>query len=614
MRSSNRPRLRKVLSVVTAALAAALTCTVAVVAPSVADPSPDASGQSGPAAASTLRIATSGYVDSFNPFTSIYLTPTNIIRYVYESLVQNSAEDGSPTKGLADSWKASEDGMTWTFALQKGLVWSDGKPITSADVKWTYEQMMNDPAMGTANGGLVSNFESVETPDDLSVVITMKTPQASNPGLEIPVVPEHVWKDIDKPAEYANDHDVVGSGPFLLKSYVDNQSIVLEANDSFWRGAPKIDEIDYVYYTNSDAQVQALIAGDVDLVTGLTPTQYKALEGKEGITTHSGIGRRYFSLSLNSGIKTKEGKAYGDGSAALKDVEVRQAIRQAIDSSALLDNVLDGQGTVGTSFIPPSFPDWTLPADSSVIVSYDPEAAQAKLDKAGWTTGADGIREKDGKRLSLRLFVDADDPTEQAVAEYLGPWLKEVGIEAVTTSTDTSTMNDAITAGNYDMYFTGWSVNPDPDYQLSINTCFNLPDPDGSNGTSQDGYCNPAFDDLYEQQRSATDQDTRESIVRKMLELNYTDTAQVVFWYANSLEAYRSDRFEGFTLMPADGGIIANQAGYWGFTTVAPVSGSASGATARTTGLVVAGVVVLLALLGGGVYTVKKRGKMSDTE
>jgi ABC-type dipeptide transport system, periplasmic component len=560
-----------------------------------------------------MRIATSGFVDSFNPFTSIYLTPTNILRYVYESLVQNSAEDGTPTEGLAEKWEPNEDGTIWTFTLQDDLVWSDGEPITSADVKWTYEQMMTDPAMGTANGGLVSNFESVEAPDDLTVVITMKTPQASNPGLEIPVVPKHIWEGIDNPSEYANDADVVGSGPFLLTSYVANQSIVLEANESFWRGAPKIDGIEYVYYTNSDAQVQALIAGDVDLVTGLTPTQYTALEGREGVTTHSGIGRRYFSLSLNSGIATKDGEEYGDGAEALTDVKVRQAIRQAIDSQALLDNVLDGQGSVATSFIPSSFPDWYLPEDDSVIMEFDPEAAKSELESAGWTVGADGIREKDGERLSLRIFVDADDPTEQAVSEYLVPWLKDVGIELTPESTDTSTMDDAITVGNYDMYFTGWSVNPDPDYQLSINTCFNLPEADGSNGTTQDGYCNPEFDSLYEQQRSAIDLDARKALVRQMLELNYTDTAQVALWYANQLEAYRSDRFDGFTLMPAEGGMIANQAGYWGFLTVEPVASSASG-SGTTTGLVVGGVVVLLALVGGGVYVARRRSNEADTE
>ena len=127
--------------------------------------------------------------------------------------MQNSAEDGSPTKGLADDWEVEDDGMTWVYTLQDDLQWSDDEPITSADVDYTYEQMMTVPELSVANGNLVSNFESVEAPDDKTVVIQLRTPQASNPGTEVPIVPKHIWEKIDDPASYANDNDVVGSGP-----------------------------------------------------------------------------------------------------------------------------------------------------------------------------------------------------------------------------------------------------------------------------------------------------------------------------------------------------------------------------------------------------------------
>src|SRR6478735_3550678 len=212
---------------------------------------------------------------------------------MYENLVQNSDVDGSPTKGLADHWDVSDGGKTWTFTLQDDLEWSDGEPITSADVKYTFDQMMDVPELSVANGNLVTNYDSVEAPDDKTVVINLKESQAPNPAIEIPIVPEHIWSEISNPAEYANDKDVVGSGPFLLESYKANQFITLKANPTFWDGAPKIDKIQYVYYTNSDAQVQALRSGDVDFVSGLTPTQFDALKGADGITVHSGIGRRY---------------------------------------------------------------------------------------------------------------------------------------------------------------------------------------------------------------------------------------------------------------------------------------------------------------------------------
>jgi peptide/nickel transport system substrate-binding protein len=606
------PRSRTVRSLTAAAIVSALLIAAPV---SAAQAQSVQASTEAPADDTTLRIATSGFVDTFNPFISIYLAPTNIIRYVYESLVQNDAEDGSPTKGLADSWDVSDGGRTWTFTLQDDLEWSDGEPITSADVKYTYEQMMTVPSLATANGNLVSNFDTVEAPDDKTVVITLKTPQAPNPGSEIPVVPQHIWENVDDPTTFANDKDVVGSGPFLLESYAANQSIVLKANEKFWRGAPKIDAIQYVYYTNSDAQVQALKAGDVDLVTGLTPTQFDALDGVEGITTHSGEGRRFHSISVNLGQQTRDNVPYGTGSEALKDVEVRQAIRLGTDTETLLDKVLEGQGVHATSFIPASFPKWSLPEDSSVIEGFDPDAAKAKLDEAGWAPGADGIREKDGERLALRLMIDADDSNEQSIADFFVPWMKDIGIEITVESTDSDTISAKAVSGDYDLYFSGWSVNPDPDYQLGINTCMNLPtSTDGTGGTTQDGYCNPEFDELYTQQRSELDETKREEIVREMLELNYTDTAQIATWYANSLEAYRSDRFTGFTLQPKDTGIIANQAGYWGYLTVEPVEGATAGGTGTNTGLIIGGVVVGVILVGGLIFFLIRRRNIADVE
>ncbi|GAA1447136.1 ABC transporter substrate-binding protein [Leifsonia poae] len=618
MRPRHRKHLIRALSFVAAAaiIAAPAGAANAATPTGVHAADPSSSPSSGKDA-KTMRIATSGFVDSFNPWTSIYLLPTNLFRYMYENLVQNSAGDGSPTKGLADHWKIEDGGKKWVYTLQDGLKWSDGKAITSADVKFTFDQMMTNPDLAVANGNFVANFADVQAPDKKTVIIDLKAPQAPNPGIEVPILPQHVWEKISDPAKYPNDKDVVGSGPFLLESYKANQFITMKANPTFWRGAPKIDKIQYVYYTNSDAQVQALRSGDVDFVTGLTPTQFQALKGAEGITEHSGIGRRFSSFSFNSGLKTVDGQPFGNGNPALQDVEVRQAIRMGTDTKTLLSKVLNGLGEPGTSFIPSSYPQWTLPADSAAVkaLAYNPEKAKQKLDADGWKAGADGIRVKDGQRLSLRLFVDSTDPTVQTAAQYFQPWMKAIGIDIQLVSTDTDTINADTLKGNYDIYFSGWSVGPDPDYQLSINTCASLPTKtDGTGATSQDGWCNPEYDKLYKEQQTETDAKKREAIVQKMLELNFTDTAQIVYWYANGLEAYRSDRFTGFEMMPSKGGIIANQSGYWGFADVAPAGDSKSSDAGPNVGLLVTGGVILVIVIGAIIFFVVRRRKSVDVE
>ena len=191
--------------------------------------------------------------------------------------------------------------------------------------------------------------------------------------------------------------------------------------------------------------------------------------------------------------------------------------------------------------------------------------------------------------------MDSDSTTEQSIADFITPWLKDVGIEVKAEASDSDTISEKTTNGDYDMTISGWSLGPDPDYQLGINTCASRPEADGSGPTTQDGYCNPEFDKLVEQQHTELDHDKRAELVRQALAINYQDVPNITLWYPDQLEAYRSDRFTGFTKMPEDGGIIASQSGYWGFQSIEPVSTTESSATSGSTAWIwgVGGVAVV---------------------
>lgn len=593
----------------------AILGTLALVAALATAPAPASAEETAPDDSKVLRIATDGFIDSFNPFTSFYLLPTNTFRYMYENLVQNDAKDGTPTAGLAEKWDTNDDGTVWTYAIRQGMTWSDGKPLTAKDVAWTYNQIMTKPEMAVANGSLVENFKTVEAKDDNTLVITLKQAQANIPGQEIPVVPEHIWSAIDKPGEFKNDKDTVGSGPFQLESYEANKSVTLKANPSFWRGAPKIDEIQYRYYTNADAQVQAIRSGEVDFITGLTPEQFTALKGTDNVTLNNGNGRRFNSISFNSGLADAKGKAFGNGHPALKDKKVRQAIRSGIDLDTLRKQVMQDYAQPATSFIPAIFSKWALPADDAVIQKFDVEKAKSLLDEAGWKPGSDGIREKDGKKLELRFLSDASDTKEQNTAKFLIPWMKDIGVSIKNEASDADTVTERTVKGDYDMYFSGWSINPDPDYQLSINTCGVRPDAEGNGGTSQDGWCNKEFDELYKQQHVELDEAKRAELVHKALAIHYDDVASITLFYPNQLEAYRSDRFENFTTQPTDGGMIANQVGYWGYSEVAPVSAeSAADEGGSSTGMWVGIGIAAIVVLGGGGWFLSRRKSADSRE
>jgi peptide/nickel transport system substrate-binding protein len=592
---------------------AAMAALLAVSSLLLATPSHAASDKD-----TTIKVALVADVDTFNPFTAVLLSSTGINRYQYESLV-GYGKNSEPTAGLADKWETSDDGKTWTFHIPEDRVWSDNKPVTAKDAVYTYTSIMKNPALGAANGGLVTNIADVKATDAQTVVMTLKSAQASNPGQEIPVVPEHVWAGQDA-TKYAADKDVVGSGPFTISTFKTGQSVQLKANPHFWRGKPKVAGITYVTYKNTDAAVQGLKSGEVDLVDNLTPAQYDSLKGSGTITRHAGIGRRYQALAINPGAVDKDGKPLGDGNPALKDPKLREAIFMAVDNKTLLDRVLQGLGTPGQTEMPPSYQQYFGFADGHQAVKFDLDAANQLLDNAGYKKGANGIREdKSGKPLKLRLMGRNTEPAHAQMADFLTSWFKDIGIALDTSMVTPDKVNEDSTLGKYDLYFTGWSLGPDPDNQLSMNTCASRPAADGSDGsgaTSENNWCSPEFDKQFAAQHAELDADKRAELVKQAFTTIYDAHVSDVIWYAKPLEAYRSDRFSGFTTQPAKDGVILNQNGYWGLYGATPASAdSSSSDDGGMPGWVVPViVVVVLAGIGGAVVASRRRSTGQDRE
>ncbi|WGM20449.1 ABC transporter substrate-binding protein [Paenarthrobacter sp. OM7] len=550
----------------------------------------------------TIKVALTGDIDSLNPFLSVLATSSNILTFQYEPLVQYGAESNEAVPGMADSWTTSPDGKAWTFTLPEDAKWSDGEAITSEDVKWTYDAVKTQDPLKQANGALLDNVVSVDAPNETTVVINLEQAQAPNPGTELPIVPAHVWKELPDPAAFENSENTVGSGPFIITKYDKNSGIQLKTNENYRNGAAKVAGVTYVPYKNSDAAVQALKTGEVDVVSGLTPAQYQALQSVEGITTNAGEGRRYSAVGINPGAKDAAGNPMGDGHPALHDKTVRQAIARAIDSKVLLEKVIQGLGTLGTGEVPKTYPLYHWEAKPEELTnSYDPAAANKMLDDAGYAKGADGIRvDKEGRALNLRLMGRSTNPSHQQMADFIKPWLKEIGINATVEMKSSAQVNDESTLGNYDLYFTGWGLGPDPDFQLSINQCSSRPNSDGTGSTSESNWCSEEFDSLYKAQHVALDQKKRSELVTEAQKLIYEAAPNKVLFYENALEAYRSDRFTGFVKQPTNGGVIMGQNGPWGLHGATPVveasQASQTSDSGTTTWWIVGGLVVAVAI------------------
>ncbi|MBB5152658.1 ABC transporter substrate-binding protein [Saccharopolyspora phatthalungensis] len=544
----------------------------------------------------TLRIGLQQQIDSLNPFLGYSLAASDILRVIYPTLTTYSPEDFSVKPELAEGWTSSPDKLTWTFHIRPGVKWSDGQPVTAHDAAYTFNRMMTDPAASTANGNFVKNFDTVTAPDDATLVIRTKTPQATMLAIDAPIVPEHVWSKIADVANFANDQmPVVGSGPFTLTGYRAERDVTLTANPNFWRGPPKVAKLQFVQYKNSDAAVQALRKGDVDVVQKLTPAQFNALAGKADIKQVRGHGRRFFELVLNPGATNSENQPIGTGNPALKDVRVRQAIDRAIDKNVLVDRVLGGYGQAGGGYLPPIFHDfhWTPPKPRT----FDPAAANRMLDEAGYARGADGIRRTpQGEPLNLKFVLHGGESYDAQVGEFVKRWLADLAINVELQPVSDNQLNDRTTAGDFDMVISGWSANPDPDYVLRLQTCGARPDPNG--GGNVDSYlCDQQYDDLYHRQLAEFDPAKRVELVKQAQARFYDQATGLILFYQNSLEAYRADRFSGFTRQPKTDGVVVAQQGYWGYygaqPTEAAMSGS-SGTDYTSVALVLGGVVVFV--------------------
>ncbi len=566
------------------------------------------------------RISLTGDVETLNPFLSVLSTSDSILMYQYEPLVAWAAEDNSEYPAIAESWEANADGTEWTFHLEPDAMWSDGEPIVAEDVIWTIEAIQDNDALKMAKGSLVENIESIEAPDELTVVMTMENPQAPNPGADLPIVPSHVWAELDDPAAYENDADTVGSGPFIITESSKTNGVTMTANPHYRHGEAKIGSLVWVPYKSSDAAVQALKTGEVDLVDGLTIAQFDSLDGVEGITTISAKGNSFSALAINPGAKDIDGNDLGDGNPVLHDKVVRQAIVRAIDNETLRAKILQGLGDPGTGTVPPRYPTfhWNI-APEELPLAYDPDEANRMLDEAGYERGADGVRlDKSGNPIDLRIMGRSSSSNSQQAADFIGPWLEEIGIKTTVSMLSDAQVNDESVLGRYDMYFTGWGMGPDPDFMMSINLCSSRPNADGSGATSESNWCDPAFDELYAQQHSETDPEKRAALILEMQQLKYDAAVNNVMFFDARFQAYRSDRFTDAQLQPAEGGVLLRQNGPWGVYSLTPVDGAGTGdgaaADGGATGWWIAGGVAAAALVGGGIVLSRRRSQAGDRE
>lgn len=334
---------------------------------------------------------------------------------VYETLLAQDPVSGDIIPGLAELPDISDDGLTWTFTLHDGVTFQSGEPLTSADVVWSLDALR---AEGANEASQLASIESVEATDDLTVVVTLS--QRDN-SLEYQLT-RRAGAVLQADATALED-SANGTGPFSLDTWNVGSSITLARNDDYSGEPPLVSGVTFQYFTDPNAAVNALTAGDVDLLTGVNTDLVSQFENDDDYKLTVGTTNGELTLGFNNKQE------------ALSNVDVRHALRMAIDKDGVLD-LFNGYGTLIGGPVPPTDP-WY--EDLTDLYPYDPDRARTLLEEAGYGDG-----------LALTFVVPNIYP--ENIAEYVRSQLADVGVDVTIESVEFSVWLDQVyTNHDYDL-------------------------------------------------------------------------------------------------------------------------------------------------------------------
>jgi peptide/nickel transport system substrate-binding protein len=401
------------LSLTRRSLLGASFATLALTAPL------DASAEPG-----VLRVAAPWEYTSNEPSDTGYIMAR---MQIAETLVMVEP-DGRLVGGIAEGWTVADDRLTWRFPIRAGLTFHDGTPVTAEAAVASLKRALAGESMQQipvdeikAEGG--------------SVVIRTKTPFS-----HLPAVLVDYASVILAPASYGPDGKVVkviGSGPFKIAKIDGKTVLELDRFDAYRGGPAKVAKARYTAIPNGDTRTNVAIAGDADIIFTTVPSATPRIDAAGQMKVTSVTVPRIRVLAFNSGIPQFE------------DARVRRAISMGIDRQGIASAVLRHPGSASTQLIPPVLADWhnkSLPA-----YSRDMAGARALLDQAGWSPGADGVRARNGVRLSAKLLTIANRPELAVMGQAMQAQLKDIGVEIAVEPVPSANIPAAIRDGNMQM-------------------------------------------------------------------------------------------------------------------------------------------------------------------
>lgn len=477
----------------------------------------------------TLVFAMNTDVQSMDPQIQNDTTSEQVVKMLYNTLLKFE-DDGTVVGDLAESWSVSEDKLTWTFNLKQGVKFHNGKELTSADVKATFDRALNAEAGGLRTTEIIKMFTAVEAPDPYTVTITTDAPYGPmeslmcNMSLGIMDADYIEQYGLDLGTSAAGEN---GTGPFKVVSWERDQEIVVERFDDYFGTPAKLQTVVYTIIPEAASRVIALETGEVDVIDKPTDEDLARLEADtENFTVlrKPTISQRLFRFGCNDPI--------------ISNTKVRQAIVYAIDRQAIIDALFTGSGYPSTAPLAPV----TFGYSDLGEIEQDLELAKSLLAEAGYPDGFDT------KIVTTERYQNGIE-----LAEIISQQLAEIGINAEIEVWEWSALSaswNGITADEFDQPIFIMGAGPSMrDADGGLRGLYTTSET-GLNDRNYGFYSNAEVDALIEQGMQETDQQKRVEIYKEAMEILYREDP-VAFWLFDMYGlAITSSKVEGVTLSP----------------------------------------------------------------
>jgi peptide/nickel transport system substrate-binding protein len=440
---------------------------------------------------------------SLDPRIGVDAQSEHIGSLIFDSLVHKN-QHFNLEPWLATSWD-TPDPVTYRFHLRPDVRFQNGKPLTSADVKYTLDSMRNGTVI-TAKAGALARIDRVDAPDVATVVIHLKQPDAAllwnlSDGA-IGIVPVGSGRDFA--------FHPIGSGPFRFVSQLQDDEVILERNEDSWQPRPAIARIRFAVVPDAITRALELEKGSADVcINCMTADMVSALAKRPNLQVEDGPGTNLNYITFNA------------QDSVLRDVRVRQAIACAMNRPLIIQSLWRGRARLAESLLPPQHWAWTGDVQQ---YPFDPAKANALLDAGGWKRGKDGVR------FHLAMKTSTDE-TSRLLAMILQQQLREVGIALEVRSFEFATFFSDISKGAFQMYTLRWLGQEDPDtFRYAYDSHMFPP-----HGANRGRYTNAALDALIREAGTSGDQAQRRTDYVKVQQILAEDLPSINLWYLDAV-------------------------------------------------------------------------------